>query len=71
MNRNNIEEVLEKVAASGVKFYIEDISGGSRDIEPKQVLSFIEDRNNFFAELYGVGVETIEADLAVAKINDV
>lgn len=60
MNNSQSNEFLKTAANAGVMFYVYDIMGGCRDIEPEQIINFIEDSNKFFAELYGVTVEKIK-----------
>lgn len=54
-----MREALKKIKDAGVMFYVQDIMGGCRDLDIDDLVTYIENKDNFFADLYDVNVEKI------------
>jgi hypothetical protein len=59
VNKNNLKEVLIYLSKAGVSFYGGHVQGGLIDLDIEQVINYAENRDQFFADLLNVDVETI------------
>ena len=60
INKKELRAFFEFAKKHGIYFYIGRIAGGCMDVTPDQAVQYIENSYKFYADLYGITVETVK-----------
>lgn len=71
MNKSELEKAVAIMINAGIGLVVgEDIEGGSFELDAKEAVAYIENRNKFFADRYNTSVETIKEYKAYLEHHD-
>lgn len=71
MKKPEIEKAVEIMKNAGIMLVVgEDIEGGSFELDAKEAVAYIENRDKFFADRYNTSVETIKEFKAYLAHHD-
>ncbi len=70
-NKEGLKVVANKMSDAGVEFWVGDIEGGMLILNSNEVVKYVEDRAQFFADKYKVSTETVrEYEVFTGRYSD-